>query len=99
MGQTTSDERHTFHETILHGSTLHGKLITHPTKRTVDESGAESMEELHFFYDVQSRPAFVEYNGVKYCYVHNLQGDIVGIVDEAGNLVIEFRYDAWGGNR
>lgn len=28
-------------------------------------------------------------------YVHNLQGDIVGIVDPAGNLVVEYRYDAW----
>ena len=62
----------------------------------MDESGAESTEELHFFYDAQSRPAFVEYNGVKYRYVHNLQGDIVGIVDAAGNLVVEYRYDAWG---
>ena len=31
-----------------------------------------------------------------YRYVHNLQGDIVGIVDSAGNLVVEYRYDAWG---
>ena len=62
----------------------------------MDESGAESTEELHFFYDAQSRPAFVEYNGVKYRYVHNLQGDVVGIVDSADNLVVEYRYDAWG---
>ena len=62
----------------------------------MDESGSENTEELHFFYDAQSRPAFVEYNGVKYRYVHNLQGDIVGIVDAAGNLVVVYRYDAWG---
>ena len=62
----------------------------------MDESGAVSTEEMHFFYDAQSRPAFVEYNGVKYHYVHNLQGDIVGIVDVAGNLVVEYRYGAWG---
>ena len=62
----------------------------------MDESGAESTEELHFYYDAQSRPAFVEYNGVKYRYVHNLQGDVVGIVDSADNLVVEYRYDAWG---
>ena len=82
--------------TTTYDYTLHGKLITHLTKRTVDESGAESTEELHFFYDAQSRPAFVEYNGVKYRYVHNLQGDIVGIVDNTGNLVVEYLYDAWG---
>ena len=31
-----------------------------------------------------------------YTYLHNLQGDIVGIVDNAGALVVEYKYDAWG---
>ena len=62
----------------------------------MDESGAESTEELHFFYEEQSVPTFVEYNGVKYHYIHNSHGDIVGIVDGAGNLVVEYKYDAWG---
>ena len=82
--------------TTTYDYTLHGKLITHLTKRTVDGSGAESTEELHFFYDAQSRPAFVKWNNAMYRYVHNLQGDIVGIVDPSGNLVVEYRYDAWG---
>ena len=38
----------------------------------------------------------VEFNGALYSYVHNLQGDIVGIVDSAGSLVVEYKYDAWG---
>ena len=76
--------------------TLHGKLITHLTKRTVDENGAESTEKLHFFYDAQSNPAMVEYDGAMYRYIHNLQGDIVAIVDPAGNSVAEYKYDAWG---
>ena len=38
----------------------------------------------------------VEFNGAVYSYVHNLQGDIVGIVDSAGSLVVEYKYDAWG---
>ena len=62
----------------------------------MDENGVESIEELHFFYDAQSRPAFVEFDGEIYRYVHNLQGDIVAIVDAAGNLVVEYKYDAWG---
>ena len=53
-------------------------------------------DKLHFFYDAQSRPAMVNFNGTFYSYVHNLQGDIVGIVDSAGNLVVEYKYDAWG---
>ena len=51
---------------------------------------------LHFFYDAQGRPAVVDFNGVKYGYVHNLQGDIVAIVDGGGNQVVEYTYDAWG---
>ena len=51
---------------------------------------------MHFFYDAQSCPAMVEFNGAVYSYVHNLQGDIVGIVDSAGSLVVEYKYDAWG---
>ena len=62
----------------------------------MDEYGAETVQNLHFFYEAQSRPAFVEYNDTKYRYIHNLQGDIVGIVDGNGNLVVEYKYDAWG---
>ena len=28
--------------------------------------------------------------------VHNLQGDVIAIVDNAGNKVVEYKYDAWG---
>ena len=66
---------------------LHGKLLTHLTR------GSDTM---HFFYDNEKRPATVEFNGTLYGYVHNLQGDIVGIVDSNGNLVVEYKYDAWG---
>ena len=31
-----------------------------------------------------------------YRYIHNLQGDIIGIVDANGTLVVEYKYDAWG---
>ncbi len=67
--------------------TLHGKLLTHLTK---------GEDEMHFFYDAQNRPTMVEFNGTLYSYVHNFQGDIVGIVDSSGNLVVEYAYDAWG---
>ena len=66
---------------------LHGKLLTHLTK---------GEDEMHFFYDNESRPAMVEFNGALYSYIHNLQGDNVGIVDSSGNVVVEYKYDAWG---
>ena len=66
---------------------LHGSLVTHLTRGT---------DSLHFYYDAASRPAFVEYNGTMYAYVHNLQGDIVGVLDSTGALVVTYSYDAWG---
>ena len=67
--------------------TLHGKNIVHMTSGT---------DELHFFYDAQNRPAVVVYNGTVYAYVKSLQGDIVAILDENGNTVVSYGYDAWG---
>ena len=67
--------------------TLHGKNIVHMTSGT---------DELHFFYDAQNRPAVVVYNGMAYAYVKNLQGDIVAILDENGNAVVSYGYDARG---
>ena len=67
--------------------TLHGKNIVHMTK---------GENELHFFYDASNKPAIVEFNGTRYAYVHNLQGDIVAILDSNGSKVVEYKYDAWG---
>ena len=66
---------------------LHGKLVTHLTVGS---------DNLHFFYDAQGRPAKVSYNGVIYTCIHNLQGDIVGLLDNSGALVVEYKYDVWG---
>ena len=67
--------------------TLHGKNVVHMTSVT---------DELHFFYDAQNRPAVVVYNGTAYAYVKSLQSDIVAILDENGNAVVSYGYDAWG---
>lgn len=66
---------------------LHGKNVVH-MKRGEDE--------LHFFYDAQNRPAIVVYNDVPYAYVKNLQGDVIAILDAAGNVAVSYVYDAWG---
>ena len=66
---------------------LHGKNIVHMTRGST---------ALHFWYDAQNRPAIVLYGSTRYAYVHNLQGDIVGIIDSAGTEVVKYTYDAWG---
>ncbi len=66
---------------------LNGKQIACMTQGT---------NKLHFFYDAQGRPAMVNYNGVFYTYAHNLQGDIIAILDNTGAIIVEYYYDAWG---
>ena len=31
-----------------------------------------------------------------YLFIKNIQGDITGIMDEEGNLLVTYAYDAWG---
>ena len=67
--------------------TLHGKNIVHMTRES---------DTMHFWYDAQNRPAIVNYNGTKYAYILNLQGDVVGIQNSAGTEVVRYTYDSWG---
>ncbi len=65
----------------------HGNKLVHLT------NGSDSM---HFFYDAQGRVAVVDYNGTPYIYLHNLQGDIIGLVGQGNVRVVNYWYDAWG---
>ncbi len=56
----------------------------------------QGSNNLHFFYGADGTPAIVEYNGVSYGYVKNLQGDVIGIVNASGAYVVQYAYDAWG---
>lgn len=53
-------------------------------------------DTLHFHCDDMGRASMVSYNGTKYAYIHNLHGNIVGILDASDSLVVEYNYDAWG---
>ena len=53
-------------------------------------------ENLYFTYDASGAPATVIYCGTPFTYVKNLQGDIVGIADANGDIIVKYQYDAWG---
>ena len=55
-------------------------------------------DTMHFFYDAQGRVVQTDFNGTVYSYVHNFQGDIVGMLDSSGCLMVKYTYDAWGKN-
>ena len=76
--------------------TYHGKLLTHMEVNYTDFDEVEHTDNLHFFYDAYSHPAKVRFNDELYTYLGNTKNDIVGILDSTGNLVVEYKYDAWG---
>ena len=66
---------------------LSGTSILKQTK------GAEVIE---FFYDTKGEAFGFTLNGTEYWYVRNGQRDIIGIVNNAGTVVVSYTYDAWG---
>ena len=66
---------------------------------TYQEKGTE---KLYYYYDTNGSPIAFKYadgtnaNNGTYYYVKNLQGDIIAIQNTAGNIVTEYKYDAWG---
>ncbi len=50
---------------------------------------------MYFYYDGDT-PIGFDFNDNHYYYITNLQGDIIAILDNAGECVAEYSYDAWG---
>ena len=60
---------------------------------------ASSAEQnVHIRYDSEGKPVHMQYNkdGDEYYYMLDAQGNVVGLVDGSGKLVVEYTYDAWG---
>ena len=47
-------------------------------------------------FDESGRRLGFTYNGTQYYYRHNLQGDVIAIVDRNADTVAKYTYDAWG---
>ncbi len=51
---------------------------------------------LNFSYSPDGRPLGVIFNGTSYYYIYNLQGDVIGLYNTAGTVVVQYKYDSWG---
>ena len=75
-------------EYILNGKKIVG--LTHT------DHASNEVDTMRFFYDVQNIVTRVDFNGATYSYIHDLQGDVVGVLDRDGSLVVKYTYDSWG---
>ena len=53
---------------------------------------------LEFYYDVNGVIG-IKYGGITYLCRKDLQGNIVALIDNNGNTVVEYKYDAWGNHK
>lgn len=72
---------------------LNGKIVV---GLTYTDHASNEVDTMHFFYDAQGRAAQVDFNDAVYSYIYNFQGNIVGMIDNSGSLVVEYKYNAWG---
>ena len=63
---------------------------------TVTDAASSTSVTMKFNYDASGNPTAIVYNGTTYYYLTNLQGDIVGIVNQAGTQIVSYTYGAWG---
>ena len=75
----------TTHNYVLDGTNIIKETIT---------SGSNT-DILEYYYDEAGIAGFV-YNGTKYYYVKNIQGDVIEICNTYGISVVSYTYDAWG---
>ena len=77
---------------IFSCTTLSGKLVRVEYNTTI----------LDIVYDESGQPFSIRYKssptatGALYYYVLNAQGDVVGLLNSSGELVVEYKYDPWG---
>ena len=82
---TDYDGTTTTHDYILDGTTILKETITSGNATTT----------LYYYYD-ESGISGISYNGTKYSFVRNLQGDVIAILNSNGATMVEYDYDAWG---
>ena len=54
------------------------------------------VEKIHFIYDSEGNLFAMQTVTGTYYYLHNLQNDIVGLIDSDGTQVVSYQYDSWG---
>ena len=66
------------------------------TKDGVILSQTDGTNTMYFQYDNSGTPLGFVYNETQYFYVTNQMGDVIGITEANGNLIVQYLYDDWG---
>ena len=64
----------------------------------IDNNSDSQSTTLLFRYSLDKLKGF-RYNDIEYIYKRNIQGDIIQIINGAGDVVAKYIYDAWGNHK
>lgn len=78
------------------GKTVDGVTTTYYLNENTVMGMKKGNDLIHYIYDQDDTLVMMKLNGKEYYYVHNVQGDVVGLVDSTGTQVVSYSYDSWG---
>ena len=73
-----------------------GKVTEYRMAGDLPVSEKTGTQTYWYRYDSAGNVISVTMKGSIYFYVRNLQNDIIGLIDAAGNTVVHYTYDSWG---
>ena len=73
-----------------------GQLMYMMAKVPNAQTGKSTNYHLIFSYTPEGAPMGMTYQGTAYYYLTNLQGDVVAILNNQGQRIVSYTYDAWG---
>ncbi|MBP3923084.1 MAG: DNRLRE domain-containing protein [Ruminiclostridium sp.] len=80
-------------KSVYQGNTSETSYVVSGTTILSETKGTST---IYYIYDDKGLPIGIVYNGTTYTYRKNIQGDIIAILDSAGNEVVTYTYNAWG---
>ena len=80
----------TTYEYVYSGEKLVQMTITDHT------TNPETVQLVELSYDATGQPLTMTLDGTMYYYVLNIQGDVMGLVDGSGNLMLSLNYEGYG---
>ena len=81
---------------IRTSKTVNGVETTYYLEGTRVIYEQKSNNVIYYSYDENGDIVGLKYNGTQYWYIKNLQGDIIGILDNNLNQIVSYKYDSWG---
>jgi len=83
-------------EWTYHSYTLDGTTIVKETIYFESYGMVVSSRDIYYYYDENGAPLGLNWNNTNYYYYKNIFGDVLGIMNSNGTMVVRYAYDAWG---